>query len=310
MKMSWPSSCSRPFVLGSSSTALPRFLSSRRGVLRAYHDSSWRRAGGEYSSNVVAGAGQGTMSETRRGRGPLLTGVESDWRTQKRAFSSKDKDATPETLSSSSSAAKAEAVHLSPSSSSSSRSTTFSEATATAARTRPIQDNDQDQHDQSREQPAQTRSISCSSSALSEGTSSVVTKGRSNVEQDVEVDIAVHANDSSSDDHLSKNEIQQGKVETTTSAEQVVAAAVPSVPLDDLPVQVQWKISWYCGECGKYCYKDEVAPMRKFCGRMWRKYMEVDDRHCPLFLAAKVKDDLVLSREIGWKDMPRIKGRS
>ncbi|CAD7934309.1 unnamed protein product [Amoebophrya sp. A120] len=85
----------------------------------------------------------------------------------------------------------------------------------------------------------------------------------------------------------------------------VVPAAV-----DPPPVRVQWKISAYCPDCGKNTEKDQVSVMRKFCPTMWRKYMFVDDRHCPLFLAAKVKDDLIESTETGWKDMPRIKGRS
>eukprot|EP00392_Amoebophrya_sp_AT5.2_P001839 g1844.t1 len=72
----------------------------------------------------------------------------------------------------------------------------------------------------------------------------------------------------------------------------------------------RWKVGVYCPECGKKSEAGAVDQMGQFCGTMWRKYMRIDDRHCPLFLACKVKDDIVHCEHTGWKDMPRVKGRS
>jgi len=56
-------------------------------------------------------------------------------------------------------------------------------------------------------------------------------------------------------------------------------------------IKVQWKIDSYCPDCGKYVDKDAKALMREACPTMWRKYMRMDDKLCPLFLACRVKDD-------------------
>lgn len=78
---------------------------------------------------------------------------------------------------------------------------------------------------------------------------------------------------------------------------------------DDVPVRVKWRASVYCPEQNRYTEKDKVEPMRKNAV-MWRKYMGIDDKLSPIFRACHVKDDEVLSEEVGWREMPRIKGRS
>lgn len=75
-------------------------------------------------------------------------------------------------------------------------------------------------------------------------------------------------------------------------------------------VKIMWKLSKYCPDCGKYTEEGKKEPMAETCAVMWRKYMRVDDKHCPMFLACKVKDDDIESDRVGWRDMPRLKGRS
>ncbi|CAE7365867.1 unnamed protein product [Symbiodinium natans] len=73
----------------------------------------------------------------------------------------------------------------------------------------------------------------------------------------------------------------------------------------------------YCPECGKHVSHGEVEKMRDACTRMWRKFMQLDDAHCPLFRVCDVtwtggKDskDSKDSKDYPpglWERMPRIK---
>mmetsp|Transcript_73212 Transcript_73212/g.148167 ORF Transcript_73212/g.148167 Transcript_73212/m.148167 type:complete len:105 (+) Transcript_73212:55-369(+) len=89
---------------------------------------------------------------------------------------------------------------------------------------------------------------------------------------------------------------------------------------------VRFKMKVFCPECNlRVLPKDvgEIKEMRDVCKTMWRKFMQLDDRHCPLFRTCEVKD--VKDRSIGdqncdgdrrdagpslWRPMPRLKGRS
>ncbi|CAE7500966.1 unnamed protein product, partial [Symbiodinium microadriaticum] len=67
----------------------------------------------------------------------------------------------------------------------------------------------------------------------------------------------------------------------------------------------------YCPECGKHVTHGDVEKMREACSRMWRKFMRLDDSHCPLFRICDVKIREGEVTRLGlWERMPRIKGRS
>mmetsp|Transcript_57309 Transcript_57309/g.107462 ORF Transcript_57309/g.107462 Transcript_57309/m.107462 type:complete len:101 (+) Transcript_57309:64-366(+) len=76
-----------------------------------------------------------------------------------------------------------------------------------------------------------------------------------------------------------------------------------------IPPKVRFCQKAYCPECGKRTDEGEEDEMREACIRMWRKYMQLDDQHCPLFRLCVVK---TLPGDVPslWQPMPRIKGRS
>eukprot|EP00435_Cladocopium_sp_Y103_P024667 s4145_g6.t1 len=96
---------------------------------------------------------------------------------------------------------------------------------------------------------------------------------------------------------------------------------------------VRFKMKVFCPECNlRVLPRDvgEIKDMRDVCKTMWRKFMQLDDRHCPLFRTCEVKDVKVQNdrnenwsigencdrrdrRDAGpslWRPMPRLKGRS
>ncbi|CAK9062315.1 unnamed protein product [Durusdinium trenchii] len=87
---------------------------------------------------------------------------------------------------------------------------------------------------------------------------------------------------------------------------------------------VRFKMKVFCPECGLRVQPSdvgEVREMRDVCKTMWRKFMQLDDRHCPLFRTCEVSDlndpSVNEEREGGrrvppslWRPMPRLKGRS
>eukprot|EP00490_Sorites_sp_Unknown_P002897 CAMPEP_0114675096 /NCGR_PEP_ID=MMETSP0191-20121206/47394_1 /TAXON_ID=126664 /ORGANISM="Sorites sp." /LENGTH=100 /DNA_ID=CAMNT_0001943753 /DNA_START=22 /DNA_END=320 /DNA_ORIENTATION=- len=81
---------------------------------------------------------------------------------------------------------------------------------------------------------------------------------------------------------------------------------------------VRFKIKVFCPECGLRVQPSdvgEVRVMRDVCKTMWRKFMQLDDRHCPLFRTCEVNDLGVTSIQGHrappslWRPMPRLKGR-
>eukprot|EP00933_Yihiella_yeosuensis_P056814 TRINITY_DN5624_c2_g1_i1.p1 TRINITY_DN5624_c2_g1~~TRINITY_DN5624_c2_g1_i1.p1 ORF type:complete len:149 (-),score=20.98 TRINITY_DN5624_c2_g1_i1:81-527(-) len=78
-----------------------------------------------------------------------------------------------------------------------------------------------------------------------------------------------------------------------------------------VPPRVRFKKKKYCPECGKNVAPEEVDDMKEACGVMWRKYMRLDDRHCPLWGACEVKSVEGHDEEPSlWEPMPKLKGRS
>mmetsp|Transcript_9536 Transcript_9536/g.19227 ORF Transcript_9536/g.19227 Transcript_9536/m.19227 type:complete len:137 (+) Transcript_9536:85-495(+) len=78
-----------------------------------------------------------------------------------------------------------------------------------------------------------------------------------------------------------------------------------------VPPVVKYKKKKFCPECGKRVVEGETEDMRTACSRMWRKFMRLDDLHCPLFRFCTVREveghDQVPHL---WDSMPRLKGRS
>jgi len=80
-------------------------------------------------------------------------------------------------------------------------------------------------------------------------------------------------------------------------------------------VLVQWKRDKTCPDCGKLAKLGSTAVMRDVCGKMWRKYNDLDDRHCALWSNAEVAsvsstDADMPKQAIQWENMPAIVGRS
>ncbi|CAJ1450710.1 unnamed protein product [Effrenium voratum] len=76
-----------------------------------------------------------------------------------------------------------------------------------------------------------------------------------------------------------------------------------------VPPRVRFTKKVFCPECGKRVLSGEVENMREACTRMWRTFMLLDDRHCPLFRYCDVKT-LEGDEPSLWQTMPRLKGRS
>lgn len=76
-------------------------------------------------------------------------------------------------------------------------------------------------------------------------------------------------------------------------------------------VQLEWKKNRFCPECGKSSVVGQRSNMADFCPTLWRKYMKIDDRYCPLYAHARVcesgEDPNIRS---SWDRMPKIKGLS
>mmetsp|Transcript_6876 Transcript_6876/g.12161 ORF Transcript_6876/g.12161 Transcript_6876/m.12161 type:complete len:110 (-) Transcript_6876:42-371(-) len=78
-----------------------------------------------------------------------------------------------------------------------------------------------------------------------------------------------------------------------------------------IPPRVRFARKRYCPECGKNVVPGEKDDMREACTRMWKKFMGLDDQHCPLFRACEVKTLEGHEEEPAlWEPMPRLKGRS
>eukprot|EP00929_Paragymnodinium_shiwhaense_P058955 TRINITY_DN29515_c0_g3_i1.p1 TRINITY_DN29515_c0_g3~~TRINITY_DN29515_c0_g3_i1.p1 ORF type:complete len:141 (-),score=28.62 TRINITY_DN29515_c0_g3_i1:107-529(-) len=96
-----------------------------------------------------------------------------------------------------------------------------------------------------------------------------------------------------------------GTSESAASKYDVSALPVPTSP------RVKYKKKKFCPECGKRVVADQVEDMRTACDRMWRKYMQLHDLHCPLYLACRVQTNEGYEEvPETWQPMPRLKGRS
>mmetsp|Transcript_34352 Transcript_34352/g.98753 ORF Transcript_34352/g.98753 Transcript_34352/m.98753 type:complete len:119 (+) Transcript_34352:84-440(+) len=78
-----------------------------------------------------------------------------------------------------------------------------------------------------------------------------------------------------------------------------------------VPPVVKYKKKKFCPHCSKRVEEGDIEDMRSACSRMWRKFMRLDDLHCPLFRYCTVREaaghDEIPSL---WEPMPRLKGRS
>ena len=76
---------------------------------------------------------------------------------------------------------------------------------------------------------------------------------------------------------------------------------------------VRWRRDKKCPDCGIEVREASTVVMTDACPKMWRKFNELDDRHCSLWANAEVaivtegREDIPLSK---WQNMPRIIGRS
>lgn len=102
----------------------------------------------------------------------------------------------------------------------------------------------------------------------------------------------------------------------------VVPMASKQMALRRFGPVIRFKFKVYCPECGMRVQQSdvgEVREMRDVCRTMWRKFMQLDDRHCPLFRTCEVNDhrhchsdevpDVPQAPSL-WRPMPRLKGRS
>uniref|UniRef100_A0A7S2IYH4 Uncharacterized protein n=1 Tax=Alexandrium andersonii TaxID=327968 RepID=A0A7S2IYH4_9DINO len=96
------------------------------------------------------------------------------------------------------------------------------------------------------------------------------------------------------------------------AASQTLRTAVRSFCQGEyMPPVVKYKKKKFCSECGKRVLEGEIEDMRTACSRMWRKFMRLDDLHCPLFRHCTVRE-VEGHDEVPhlWESMPRLKGRS
>jgi hypothetical protein len=75
---------------------------------------------------------------------------------------------------------------------------------------------------------------------------------------------------------------------------------------------VRWKRDKKCPDCGKVSTTGEKDSMRDVCGKMWRKYHDLDDKACYLWSNGQVASVLLGKDHTTpiWENLPPIVGRS